>query len=169
MASGRFGCYHPPVTTIKGPPNPAALNTGYRGVRAANVHKGDDSGRTQSTDDMSDGWVGKQPVDEGWTDLIDFYDRLRPAWHSRAACRGADVHLFFLARDNPVVRVPGSHDGASTAKQICARCPVKAECLEAGLTTLPHTTSLPPGIWGGLAVKSRRLLKQRRNQEGTAA
>src|SRR5579862_4123377 len=122
---------------------------------------------------MSDGWVGKQPVDEGWTDLtdlIDFYDRMRPAWHSKAACHGADVHLFFLTRDNlRQPRIPGSNDGASTAKQICARCPVQAECLEAGLTNLPHTTTLPPGIWGGMSPKKRRLLKQQRGQQGTAA
>jgi WhiB family redox-sensing transcriptional regulator len=68
----------------------------------------------------------------------------RPEWHDRAACRGMGNDQFF----------PHRGEAASEAKAICARCPVRAECLdfardqEAGL----------PGIWGGLSGLERRRL-----------
>jgi WhiB family transcriptional regulator, redox-sensing transcriptional regulator len=70
------------------------------------------------------------------------------AWAKRAACRGMDTALFF----------PGQGDGATLAKETCAGCPVRAECLE-------HAVAVGEafGIWGGLNEKGRR------RRRGTAA
>lgn len=58
-------------------------------------------------------------------------------WRQRAACRGRDVAYWFYTGDEAV-----------TALLFCKRCPVKAECLEAGLWE-EH------GIWGGLTRDQR--------------
>lgn len=70
----------------------------------------------------------------------------RPHWHQAAACRGCDPDLFFPTR------------GAATKaiKAICARCPVRSECLDAALVNAERW-----GIWGGLSERARR--KERRH------
>jgi hypothetical protein len=60
-------------------------------------------------------------------------------WMIDAACRGMDANVFFPA--------PGTM--ATLAKEICAECPVRAQCAEAGRTEV-H------GIWGGQAPRDRR-------------
>ena len=67
----------------------------------------------------------------------------------RAVCRDVDPELFF-----PVAE-PGSdvYDAqVGAAKAVCARCPVRAACLEWALR------SLPDGIAGGLTPDERRTL-----------
>lgn len=66
------------------------------------------------------------------------------AWMGDAACIDADPDLFF-----PVL-------GGSTsfAKEICATCPVREECFEAGQDELY-------GVWGGTSVEERRRLRTR--------
>lgn len=66
---------------------------------------------------------------------------MRPAWHRRAACRGAGPDLFFIER------------GGSTApaKALCASCPVADECAEAGQDE-------PAGIWAGASPMARQRL-----------
>lgn len=44
-------------------------------------------------------------------------------WHLDAGCTGTDPEVFF-----PLDLDPASH-GVAAAKQVCARCPVQAECL----------------------------------------
>lgn len=63
----------------------------------------------------------------------------RAAWQTDAACRGMDPALWYPER------------GADTdpAKEICAHCPVRADCAEAGR---PERF----GIWGGLTERQRR-------------
>ena len=75
-------------------------------------------------------------------------------WRAAAACRACDPDLFF----------PVSPSGLATerqvaeAREVCARCPVRAECLEFALDTRE-----PYGVWGGLNEDERRtLLRQRR-------
>ncbi len=76
-------------------------------------------------------------------------------WQMRAACRGADTTLFFAPsyfekreeKDAREVR----------AKAICARCPVRDQCLEYALRIRE-----PHGIWGGLNEMERRQLLRRR-------
>jgi WhiB family transcriptional regulator, redox-sensing transcriptional regulator len=68
-------------------------------------------------------------------------------WRDRAACRGADLSVFF----------PGRGESAEPARRICANCPVRQECLEFALS---HGEV--HGIWGGLTVRDRRALRTRR-------
>jgi WhiB family redox-sensing transcriptional regulator len=67
-------------------------------------------------------------------------------WRDRAACRGADLHVFF----------PGRGESAEPARQICARCPVRQPCLDYAIS---H--GITHGIWGGLAERDRRALRTR--------
>lgn len=71
----------------------------------------------------------------------------RPAWQSKAACRGCDPDLFFLDRGEP----------STEALKICRSCPVKNECLEYGL----HERH---GIWGGMSERQRRWLRKVRKE-----
>ena len=64
-------------------------------------------------------------------------------WRDQAACRGADLDLFF----------PGRGESAEPARQVCARCPVRQPCLEYAITS-----QIQYGIWGGLSERERREL-----------
>lgn len=59
-------------------------------------------------------------------------------WRSRAACRTTNPELFFS--------LPSDLAGIAEAKQICAACPVRLECLRAADSW---------GIWGGLTAAER--------------
>jgi len=72
-------------------------------------------------------------------------------WRYRAACRGAELKVFF----------PDRGESAEPARQICASCPVRQPCLEFALR---H--AITHGIWGGLAERDRRALRTR--QAGAA-
>ena len=72
-------------------------------------------------------------------------------WRYRAACRGADLTVFF----------PGRGESAEPARQICASCPVRQPCLDFALSY-----GITHGIWGGLAERDRRALRTR--QAGAA-
>ena len=67
-------------------------------------------------------------------------------WRYRAACRGADLEVFF----------PGRGQSAEHARQICASCPVRQLCLDYALR---H--GIVHGIWGGLTDRDRRALRSR--------
>jgi WhiB family redox-sensing transcriptional regulator len=67
-------------------------------------------------------------------------------WRYRAACRGADLDLFF----------PGRGESAEPARRICALCPVRQACLDYALS---H--GIVHGIWGGLSERNRRALRTR--------
>jgi WhiB family redox-sensing transcriptional regulator len=67
-------------------------------------------------------------------------------WRDRAACRGAELDVFF----------PGRGESAEPARQICARCPVRQPCLDYAVS---H--EIVHGIWGGLAERDRRALRTR--------
>jgi hypothetical protein len=71
---------------------------------------------------------------------IELVDR---SWHARAACRGADPVLFFAEQTE------------DEAKLLCRSCPVRLDCLEAGLGE-------PWGVWGGLTARERRGERRRR-------
>ena len=76
-----------------------------------------------------------------------------------AACRSADTTVFF----------PVSDADAGAAKEICAACPVREECLEFALETRPSD-----GVWGGLTpIERHRLIRRRqkadRKRRATAA
>jgi WhiB family redox-sensing transcriptional regulator len=68
-------------------------------------------------------------------------------WRYQAACRGADLGVFF----------PGRGESAEPARRVCAGCPVREPCLDYALR---H--GITHGIWGGLAERDRRALRSRR-------
>ena len=66
-----------------------------------------------------------------------------PEWFNKASCKGVDTSLFF----------GDGHDvSVITAKQVCASCPVRLECLEYAVEMNEYDF----GIWGGVAPRSRR-------------
>jgi len=80
-------------------------------------------------------------------------------WFADAACRGEPTDVFF----------PTSDAQAQAAKQICAACPVREECLEFALESRPAD-----GVWGGLTpIERHRLIRRRqkaaRKDRGAAA
>jgi hypothetical protein len=70
-----------------------------------------------------------------------------PEWVSRARCGDADPEAFYTPQGGDVL----------PAKQICWPCPVRVECLAAGIDET-H------GVWGGLTESERRQVRKgRRN------
>ncbi len=65
-------------------------------------------------------------------------------WQEHAACRGADINVFFPERGGNVAE----------AKSYCARCKVKAECLAECLSMPLHDAVY--GVWAGLSGRERR-------------
>lgn len=70
-------------------------------------------------------------------------------WTRRALCADADPEIFFPAHDDP----------ATEARQICARCPVRINCLQFAL----HSHE-PYGIWGGLEPGEQASLRRKIRQ-----
>jgi WhiB family transcriptional regulator, redox-sensing transcriptional regulator len=72
-------------------------------------------------------------------------------WWSLAACQSADPDLFFPISGSGPARVQ-----VERAKAVCARCPVRGDCLRYALAAGPLQ-----GVWGGLTEEERRLQRQR--------
>jgi WhiB family transcriptional regulator, redox-sensing transcriptional regulator len=70
-------------------------------------------------------------------------------WRSAAACRGCDPELFFPVSSTG----PAIERQVTEAKAVCARCPVRAKCLDFAL----HTGQ-KHGVWGGLNEQERHFL-----------
>ena len=64
-------------------------------------------------------------------------------WHGRGLCVGEDPDVFF----------PSHGDPGTEARQICATCAVRGDCLNYA------TEADEFGIWGGLDQHERRNLK----------
>lgn len=73
------------------------------------------------------------------------------AWADQALCAQADPDTWF----------PDEQDRktAAAAIAICARCPVRAECLAHALAIGERH-----GIWGGLTARQRRALLARQEK-----
>ena len=81
--------------------------------------------------------------------------RIAPPALAGAACKGADLNLFF-GPDAEFVTARKQRE--AEAKAICARCPVRDACLAYALDT-----GQAYGIWGGPNEDERRaMLRQRR-------
>jgi WhiB family redox-sensing transcriptional regulator len=81
--------------------------------------------------------------------------RIMPPVLAGAACKGADLGLFF-GPDAEFVTARQEREAAG--KAICAGCPVRLDCLDYALERDERF-----GIWGGLNEDERRaLLRQRR-------
>jgi hypothetical protein len=81
----------------------------------------------------------------------------RADWQTKAACRDyADAYLDPWDAD--------PHEGKvnATAHAFCRHCPVKRECLLAGLRSDELNNGLAFGIWGDTAPKQRRAMTRQR-------
>jgi WhiB family transcriptional regulator, redox-sensing transcriptional regulator len=64
-------------------------------------------------------------------------------WHGRGLCVGEDPEVFF----------PSNGDSGTKARQICAACGVRDDCLGYAIGADEF------GIWGGLDQDERRKLR----------
>jgi WhiB family redox-sensing transcriptional regulator len=71
-------------------------------------------------------------------------------WTQHAKCRSVDPDLFF----------PERGENTEAAKQVCAGCPVQAECLEYALATTQKF-----GVWGGTSERERRRMRRARHRD----
>jgi WhiB family transcriptional regulator, redox-sensing transcriptional regulator len=80
-------------------------------------------------------------------------------WWDFAACLGTDTDSFFPAKGQP----------SGAAKRLCARCPVRAQCLEYALDYESTHLGAPHGVWGGKSPQQRRkiLLDREEMQEAS--
>jgi len=76
-------------------------------------------------------------------------DAAELAWMDDGVCAETDPEAFF----------PEKGGSVAAARRVCARCPVRTECLE---YALGH--NLQHGIWGGMPEGERR-----RSRKGAAA
>ena len=81
---------------------------------------------------------------------------LTAPWRQQAACRDQPTEWWF-----PDYRT-GFGDAHPRAKRICAACPVREDCLTAGLVEL-H------GYWGGESMRSRARIAQHRRIDAQRA
>lgn len=73
-----------------------------------------------------------------------------PDWMDEAACSGMPLEIFFPDESGM--------GGYSTARQVCAICPVRSECLSDALERGDEH-----GMWGGLT--GPKLKQERRRRE----
>ncbi len=74
---------------------------------------------------------------------------MNEAWRRRAACIGEDPAVFFPE--------PGRvSTDIVAARAVCARCPVRVECLEYALVAEDI------GIWGGTTPPQRAAIRRQR-------
>jgi WhiB family redox-sensing transcriptional regulator len=64
-------------------------------------------------------------------------------WRLRAACRGCPPDLWY----------PKRGEWSEVAVAVCRRCPVRVECLDAGIGERW-------GIWGGVPERMRRRIRR---------
>jgi WhiB family redox-sensing transcriptional regulator len=74
-------------------------------------------------------------------------------WQLRAACRGDDSTFFFAPSHFEKRAEKNARE--AVAKSICARCPVRAPCLEVALRI-----GEAHGVWGGLNEMERRAIQR---------
>jgi WhiB family transcriptional regulator, redox-sensing transcriptional regulator len=84
------------------------------------------------------------------------------SWRDLAACRGQDATPFFAPayferRSEKLAR-------EAVAKAVCARCPVRSDCLEQALENRD-----PHGVWGGMNEAERRAELRRRRAVAAAS
>jgi WhiB family transcriptional regulator, redox-sensing transcriptional regulator len=79
-------------------------------------------------------------------------------WRAAGACLRADPDLFFpISTDGPgFIQI-------AKAKAICARCPVRRECLEYARAHEPVY-----GIWGGTTFQERQRARRRERRAARA-
>ena len=84
----------------------------------------------------------------------DFWD-----WQMLAACRGEDPSTFFHPDGE---RGPARSSRDTAAKQICQKCPIRAQCGEHALKVRE-----PYGVWGGLSEDEREAIYARQSRQAS--
>lgn len=74
-------------------------------------------------------------------------------WQTQAACRGHDPEKWFPLSERATT------PAVAAARAVCARCPVREQCLEWALT------ELTAGIAGGLTTDERREIREGRKAD----
>lgn len=69
-------------------------------------------------------------------------------WQDEAACFDSGVNFF-----------PSRGDETAEAKAICARCPVRTDCLEYALNL-----NIRFGVWGGKSERQRKRMRVERGR-----
>ena len=72
-------------------------------------------------------------------------------WAAGALCASVDPELFFPPHDDP----------ATETRQICARCPVRGQCVAYSVIA-----DEPFGIWGGFDRDERQALRRQLQRRG---
>jgi WhiB family redox-sensing transcriptional regulator len=80
-------------------------------------------------------------------------------WRLQASCRSVDPDLFF-----PIGATGTAVDHITSAKAVCADCPVQRPCLEYALATNQDS-----GVWGGTSEEERRTLRRQWLRQRRAA
>lgn len=76
-------------------------------------------------------------------------DLAPPSWARYAACNGMSMHLFFPGDERPDGHMPSPSEARATANEaakVCARCPVRPQCLDRALLN----GEPEGGVWGGV-------------------
>jgi WhiB family redox-sensing transcriptional regulator len=139
-------CRHPPARAAArrhiGPPtvHDGRLAADARGNAA--VDRPTNTGHERREVTMSDVSRLPGPMDHAWQ------------WQRLGACRGMDSAVFFHPDGE---RNPSRARRTAHAKEVCARCPVIAQCREFALQTRE-----PFGVWGGLAEAERKTILESR-------
>lgn len=79
-------------------------------------------------------------------------------WRAKSLCRNTDPALFF-----PVGTTGNAIAQIDAAKNVCAKCVCREECLEFALSTNQDS-----GVWGGASEEERRQIRRRRRAEERA-
>lgn len=82
---------------------------------------------------------------------------LSTAWQQHGLCRVMDADVFFPPPH--FEHKPEREAREARAKAVCARCPVRVECLDWALRTRE-----PHGVWGGRSESERRRMLSEERQ-----
>ena len=88
-----------------------------------------------------------------------FARRDQADWRELGACRPEDPELFF-----PIAAAGPGQAQLDQAKAVCARCQVRAECLEFAVETVQDH-----GVWGGTSEQERSALRRARARRSRSA
>ena len=80
-------------------------------------------------------------------------------WRRAAACRTADPEIFF-----PVSSAGPGREDVARAKEVCASCRVRRQCLQFAIATRQLH-----GVWGGTTEEERRAMRRARRRSQAAA
>lgn len=87
-----------------------------------------------------------------WSESANVPTINRPAWQARGNCHGMTEVFFYAPRGRTAVKQLS--EAEQYAKNLCAGCPVRDECLSYALENDEQY-----GIWGGLTPSQRDRIR----------